>query len=198
MVHLRRFSLTLVAITIFGLLGSIRTLGQTTRYVRSTVRPPLAEGGRLTNSSPESKTFPKGTSAGRQTLQSTVRGTCDPRPPKSSMRISSLMRELRVELPRLGIVVQPLTKDLVLHKFWLEIYAGQKLVFKTLPDCTGCSKTYKGLVPSRSIPSGYVFTLDEEARTLAGKFFVPENRIILKVSGHNGVLTSFYVVRVEP
>lgn len=196
MVHHRRLSTTLAVFGVLGLCAVVRTEGQTARFLGEMVRPPLAEGGRLTNSSSDSRTFPKGSSAGRQKLQSSVTGTCDPRPPKANMRISSLMKELRVDLPRLGIVVQPLTRDLELHKFWLEIYAGSKLVFKTLPDCIGCSKTYKGLVPSRSIPSGYLFTLDEEARTLADKFFVPANRIVLKVSGHNGVMTSFYMVRV--
>jgi hypothetical protein len=158
----------------------------------------VAEGGTLTNSSSESKSFPKASPAGMRRLQTKVGGTCDPRPPKPNMRISELKKNLNVDLPTLGVVVHPSNKDLVLHKFWLEIYSGRTLVFRTLPDCTGCSRSYKGLPPARTAATGYVFTLDETAISLARRFFVPENRITLKVSGHNGVVTSFYVVRVEP
>jgi hypothetical protein len=113
--------------------------------------------------------------------------------------MSELKKNLNVDLPQmLGVLVHPTTRDLVLHKFWMEIYSGNRLVFKTLPDCTGCLKSYRGLPPHGSTPSGYVFTLDEQAIALASQFFVPQNRLVFKVSGHNGVVTSFFVVRVEP
>jgi hypothetical protein len=196
MIHQRKLSVTLVVFAFFGLCGSLRTLGQTTRFVP--VQNLVAEGGTLTNRSSESRSFSKASPAGTRRLQMKVAGTCDPRPPKPNMRISELTKNLNVDLPTFGVVVHPLDKDLVLHKFWLEIYSGRRLVFRTLPDCTGCSKSYKGLPSAGSTATGYVFTLDEKAISLARRFFVPENRITLKVSGHNGVVTTFHVVRAEP
>ena len=198
MIHQCKLSVTIALFAFVGLCGSIRTQGQTARFVPRTTQNQVAEGGALTNNSNESKSFSKASPAGTRRLQTKVGGTCDPRPPKANMRISELTKSLNVDLSTFGVVVHPSSKDLVLHKFWLEIYSGSRLVFRTLPDCTGCSKPYKGLPPSSSAATGYVFTLDEKARSLARRFFVPENRITLKVSGHNGVVTSFHVVRVEP
>ncbi|HJQ68442.1 MAG TPA: hypothetical protein VKA70_05705 [Blastocatellia bacterium] len=123
--------------------------------------------------------------------------TCRPGAPGSAESVARLKKRLGIEkLSQLGILVSPARKDLGLHLFWLEIRAGNKILFRTKPECTGCSVTYKAIAASQSRRSGYVFALDREALAVGNEFFVPENSILLKASGHNGAVTTFTFIKL--
>ncbi len=191
MSKLRRVSLAIVACAVVLVGDSL--------YVRAQVR---SEGKLIARSSEQARLDLKVRilNVGTRVLVKTSRTppTCRPTAPGAAESVKRLKKVLGIEsLSQLGILVSPARKNLGLHIFWLEIHARNKLVFRTMPECTGCSVTYKAVHASQSRRSGYVFVLDQEALAVANEFFVPENSILLKASGHNGAVTSFSFIKVN-
>jgi hypothetical protein len=167
-------------------------------YIHAQVRSGgklIARSGELTRLRPKVRALRVGTLRLFKSTDSPP--TCRPSAPGGAKPVSQLKKDLGIEtLSQLGILVSPTRKDLGLHTFWLEIHARNNVVFRTKSECTGCSVTYKSVGASQSKRSGYVFALDREALAVANEFFVPENSILLKASGHNGAVTTFSFIKV--
>ena len=108
--------------------------------------------------------------------------------PPCAALISDLNKVIKLNDPsKIGILVIPVSGDIELSAFSLQIKFKDQVVFATQP-----------VNEMLKFKTEYLFVLDEKAIEAAGKFFVPENTLLFtaKASGKGETSATFSMVNL--